>query len=166
MGEGIVTDILPPRTGIQKLQDRFSIAEIQEIVHYDELCILLGFNLDSKEDRRRMQTRVHDIKPWLLENFRRALDPVKNVGYLVIHPQNQRAKAIKQNDKTDRAHKRTVGTVVYTDLNHLTPTQQQQNFKDVVVVGARTAAMELTNLREQRRIAAKKAIGYHSNSAI
>lgn len=96
---------------------RLCLKSIGETVTYEELGPLL--DLDPRQDRHVMQAAIRRAADEYLDKDLRALEPVRGVGYTVVHPNAQlrlsRGHSAKARTQLMTAH-RLVTSVDQTDM--------------------------------------------------
>lgn len=97
----------------------FQESEIDEIVTYEVIGERL--ELHPVDDRHAIQMAARRAAKQYLEDDDRAVEPVQNVGYRIVEPQEHLRLAQAQQKRSNRSLSRGHKTVMHVDLNGMEP---------------------------------------------
>lgn len=111
--------------------------EPDTVITYDQFAVVL----DQGVTREKIQNAVRRAGLELLSAESKALDPVPNVGYRIVHAEEHMQLAHRQQTRSRRALQRGHDTLDYTDLNQITDPTIRRTFQVATQALAATIVM-------------------------
>ena len=144
----------------QSVVDYVAKANYGDLVHYDDLCSLLG-----GKDRQAMQSVVNQAKPSLERAHQIALIPVRGSGYRIAHPAEHLGLAKQHQRKSRRSLGRSHSKVQNVDLSKLTPGEKAAVTLAAASLSAQMDYMRRNDIRVGRLEAAAQEVAVKSEKS-
>lgn len=131
-----------PFTPLGEKSRREMVLEMLAAADYDTTVKYSALEDALDADRATVQAAVHQAKPALERNHRKAVVAVKNVGYRIVNPSEHHGLAVVHQKKSVRQIRKSLSKVNYVDASQLT-----EGEKAAVTLAATSLALQLDYMR-------------------
>jgi len=131
-----VVSRLDGRSNQQVVIDHVKDAEPGAVFTYDDLAVELGKDVDRTFDRDAVRQTVANANERLLREYKRCLDNVRGVGYVVAHARDHERLADDRNRRARRQMRKGLARLQNVRMDEMTAAERERHTAQMVINSA------------------------------